>query len=44
MQHFEAKKNFAVIVYRSALTWIADILQLGFKMEKMAGYAPERRS
>lgn len=44
MQHFEAKKNFAIIVYGSELTWLADILQLGLKTEKMAGYAPESRS
>lgn len=34
MQHFEAKKNFAVIVYRSTLTWLAAILQLGLKRQK----------
>ena len=34
MQHFEAKKNFAVIVYRSTLTWIAAILQLGLERQK----------
>jgi len=34
MQHFEAKKNFAVIVYRSALTWLPAILQVGLKRKK----------
>ena len=34
MQHFEVKKNFAVIVYRSALTWLAAIFKLGLKRKK----------